>query len=248
MIRLAAAMAIAPLIASAQDAAARGAEIYNKTCATGYCHGVKGAQSGAPRLASRGFDEAYITQVVRNGISGSAMPSFGSVLPFPELQAVIAYVAGLNGVTPAPVQPPPRGPAPRNLSPEAARGRSLFFAATLGFSRCSTCHQLDGLGIAVTEPITHLPDSGPALRELAKPHVSTVMTAGESFPALVVSKGGSQTKVYDLTTPPPVLRTFPAVDVNIKEGSSWSHAAALAAYSDDDLKAILVYLQAVVHP
>ena len=246
--RLAAAVALVPLLASAQDASTRGADIYNKTCATGYCHGVKGAQSGAPRLVSRGFDEAYISQVVRNGIAGSPMPAFGSVLSFPDLQAVVAYVASLNGITTAPAQPPPRGPAPRNLPPEAARGRTLFFAATLGVSRCSTCHQIDSLGIAVADPIAHVPDGVAALRELATPQVSTATIAGQSFPALVVSKGGSQTKLYDLSTPPPVLRTFPASDVNIKEGSAWRHSALLAGYNEDDLSSILAYLQAVVHP
>jgi mono/diheme cytochrome c family protein len=247
MTRLAALSLIA-LSVSAQDAVTRGAEIYNKTCATGYCHGLKGAQSGAPRLASRGFDEAYIAQVVRAGISGSAMPVFGSVLPFPDLQAVVAYVASLNGVTPAPVQPAPRGPASRNLTPEAARGRSLFFAATLGFSRCSTCHQLDGLGIAVADPLARVPDSPAVLRGLATTKVSTATAAGESFPAIVVSKGGSQTKLFDLSTLPPVLRTFPAAEISTKEGSDWRHSSAIASYSDDDLTAILVYLHSVVNP
>jgi mono/diheme cytochrome c family protein len=242
------ALSLIALSASAQDAVTHGAEIYNKTCATGYCHGLKGAQSGAPRLASRGFDEAYIAQVVRAGISGSAMPAFGSVLPFPDLQAVVAYVASLNGVTPAPVQPAPRGPASRSLPPEAARGRSLFFAATLGFSRCSTCHQFDGLGIAVADPIARVPDRPAALRDLATTNVSTATAAGDSFPAIVVSKGGSQTKLYDLTALPPVLRTFPAAEVSAKEGSGWRHSSAVAAYSDDDLTAILAYLRGVVHP
>ena len=39
----------------AQDLA-RGEQVFAKTCATGYCHGVKGQSSGAPRLAGRGFD------------------------------------------------------------------------------------------------------------------------------------------------------------------------------------------------
>jgi len=248
VIRLIVIVAFCPLMAPAQDAAARGADIYNKTCATGYCHGPKGAQGGAPRLAARGFDEPYISQVVLNGIPGSAMPAFGPTLPFPDLQAVIAYVATLNGLTPTAVQPPPRGPASRNLPPEAMHGRSLFFAATLGFSRCSTCHQVDSLGMPVAEPIASVPGSVAGLRDLATPHVSNATVAGESFPAIVVSQGGSQTKVYDLTAPPPVLRSFPATGISLKEGSAWRHSSALGSYSDQDLEAILLYLRAVVHP
>src|SRR5271166_4058302 len=123
-------LTLLPIVMSAQDLVTRGADIYNKTCATGYCHGMKGAQSGAPRLASRGFDEAYITQVVRSGISGTAMPAFGNVLPYPDVFAVVAYVASLNGITPSRNPLVERGPPPRTLPSDATRGRSLFFAAT----------------------------------------------------------------------------------------------------------------------
>ncbi len=45
----------------------QGEAVFSKTCATGYCHGIRGGPSGAPRLAARGFDQAYISKVVRNG-------------------------------------------------------------------------------------------------------------------------------------------------------------------------------------
>lgn len=45
----------------------RGAEIFANSCATGYCHGVRGSAGGAPRLAARGFTSQYIRQVVTNG-------------------------------------------------------------------------------------------------------------------------------------------------------------------------------------
>ena len=43
---------------SAQNAAIvvkQGEAVFSKTCATGYCHGIRGGPSGAPRLAGRGF-------------------------------------------------------------------------------------------------------------------------------------------------------------------------------------------------
>ena len=235
-------------LAPAQDLVTRGADVFNKTCATGYCHGLKGAAAGAPRLAARGFDEAYITQVVRTGISGTPMPGFATVLPPADMAAVIAYVANLNGVTAPPARAAERGPAPKALPTDAARGRQLFFDATRGFGRCSSCHQVDGIGIAVTDPISKVPDSASALRELAAPHVSTASIDGESFPALIVSKGATQTKLYDLTKPPPVLLTLASSNVQIKDGSGWRHATVMASYRDEDLEAILVFLRAVVHP
>lgn len=232
----------------AQDLLTRGAEIYNRTCATGYCHGLKGAASGAPRLVARGFDEAYITQVVRAGIPGTAMPAFGATLPRPEMTAVIAYVCNLNGVTPSLNLAADRGPAQRSLPPEAMRGRALFYDAVRGFGRCSTCHMVDGMGIAVTDPMTRLPESPAALRSLATPKVVTATADGDSFPALVLSKGGIQTKLYDLTSPPPVLRTFPSTAVKLQDGSAWRHASVLGPYSDSDLEAILTFLRSVVRP
>jgi mono/diheme cytochrome c family protein len=241
-------------LVSAQGRGARGAtaaptadtgngeKIYNQSCATGYCHGVKGASGGAPRLASRGFDAAYITQVVRSGIQGTGMPAFGTQLSRLDLAAVISYVGTLNGIAPAPL-PPDRGMPRRQLPPEAAKGRAMFYDAIRGFGRCSVCHQVDGTGIAVADPIAKVPDSVAALRALASPHVVNATAEGSTFPALVLSKGAVTVKLYDLTTRPPVLRTFLAKEVQIGSASNWSHNSAMAAYNDAELESILAFLK-----
>src|SRR5436190_24191546 len=95
--------------ASAQDLTTRGADVYVKTCATGYCHGVKGAGGGAPRLASRGFDQAYISRTIRMGVVGTTMPAFGTVLNRLDLTVVTAYVGSLNGIAPNPALLAQRG-------------------------------------------------------------------------------------------------------------------------------------------
>jgi mono/diheme cytochrome c family protein len=249
--RIAAALLLAATLASAQgmqQLIARGQEVYAKTCATGYCHGVKGAAGGAPRLASRGFDEAFIMTVTRTGVKGTAMQAFGSILPRADLMAVVAYVATLNGIANPSLgrggQAAAEAPQ-RQLPAEAARGRALFFEAVRGFARCSTCHQIDGFGIAVTTPISTIPVSAAALRELAAPQVKTATAGADSFPALVLTQGARETKLYDLTLPPPVLRTFASPMVKVADGSSWRHAAAIAGYQDAELDAILAYLRAV---
>src|SRR5271165_3211246 len=84
-----------PALALAQT---QGEKIFNQTCATGYCHGSKGAPGGAPRLAARGFDRAYIDTTIARGIPGTAMPAFGNAMKRNDLTAVAAYVAALNGV------------------------------------------------------------------------------------------------------------------------------------------------------
>ncbi len=233
-----------------QELIARGAELYAKTCATGYCHGVKGAAGGAPRLASRGFDETYILTTTRVGVTGTAMQAFGTTLPRRDLMAVVAYVATLNGIASPnlgrgmPVAEVP----PRVLPADAKIGRELFFDSVRGFARCSTCHALDGLGIAVTTPIANIPANVAALRELVTPQVKTATSGGDSFPALVLTQGVRETKVYDLTLPPPVLRVFPAGTVKVADGSAWKHSSVLGAYQDAELASILSFLRAVVTP
>ena len=245
------AMLLAPALAQAQQGApspmARGLDVFNKSCATGYCHGVKGTPGGAPRLAARGFDDAYISQTVRNGIQGTGMPAFGMTLDRADLLAVIAYVDSLNGVTPPP-SPFAMGREARKLPPEAQRGRQLFADQVRAFDRCSTCHQADGIGIAVALPFSSVPESVAALRAVATPQVETATADGDTFPALPLNKNGVETKLYDLKTLPPVLRTFSKGAVTFKQGSAWKHEAMLASYNDQELEAILEFLRTVVKP
>jgi len=104
------------------------------------------------------------------------------------------------------------------------------------------------LGIAVATPIVNVPADAAALKVLATPQVSTAVVGGESMPALVVSQKSSAVIFYDLTAPPPVLRTELAAAVQIREGSAWRHASVTRAYSDSELAAILTYLRAVLKP
>ena len=223
----------------------RGLEIFNKSCATGYCHGLKGVEGGAPRLAARGFDEAYITQTIRSGIPHTGMPSFGD-MERADLLAVIAYVDSLNGITPT-VNPALAGAGMRpRLPPDAQRGRELFADQVRGLTRCSICHQADGIGIAVTLPLASIPASVAALRQVATPQIETATAQGDTFPALVLNRNGAQTKLYDFTIPPPVLRSFEKGTVTFKPGSPWKHEAMLAPYNDAELESVLTFLRAVV--
>lgn len=227
----------------------RGSDIFAKSCATGYCHGVKGAAGGAPRLAARGFDEAFILSVTRDGVPGTAMQAFGSTLPPTDLAAVVGYVARLNGI--AASQNGAAAAAPqqtRTLSAKAAAGRELFFDSVRGFARCATCHQADGSGIAVTTPMTKIPADARALRDLATPQVRTAIVDGDMFPALIISQGIRRTTFYDLTSPPPVLRSVDSTAIKIGAASPWRHAAVVGSYREPELESILAFLRAVSRP
>ena len=228
-----------------------GEKVFAQSCATGYCHGARGTPAGAPRLAGRGFDQAYITNTVMRGLPGTAMPAFGTTLSRPDLVAVVTYVANLNGIANPSINLGPApggaaGPPETTLSPEGERGRALFFDAVRGFGRCSTCHEVNGIGISVTTPIVQIPADAAALRALATPGVRTATVDAEAMPALIVSQGKTRALLYDLTSVPPVLRTVDPGALKVAEGSAWRHATVIGVYNDAELAAILAYLRETI--
>jgi mono/diheme cytochrome c family protein len=220
--------------------AQRGAQVFTQSCSSGYCHGGRGVGAGAPRVAARGFELNFIRNTITNGVAGTSMPSFAKSLSRADLAAVVGYVAGLNGATAN-----SSTAAPAKLTGQAARGKALFSDAVKSFGRCSTCHQAGGLGIAVTPPIHDVPLAVAALKALKTPRVVTVTVTGESMPALLVAKKAATVTFYDLTLPPPVLRTTAPAAFSSAEGSGWTHASVMSAYSDADLSAVLAFLRAV---
>jgi mono/diheme cytochrome c family protein len=232
-----------------QAVVAQGEKVFNQTCATGYCHALKGGSGGgAPRLAARGFEETYITSTTTRGLPGTPMPAFGTTLTRNDLVAVVAYVATLNGIT-TPSIGGRGGAAGRvSLPPDVERGRALFYDAVRSFGRCATCHEVSGTGIAVAAPISKVPADVPALRALETPGVSTATVNGEAMPVLVVSQAKTHTMFYDLTVPPPVLRTVDPGEAKIAKGSAWRHASVLASYNDAELASVLTFLRAAAKP
>ena len=239
-------MCATALSCAAQNAIQHGEQVFSKTCATGYCHGVRGGSSGAPRLAGRGFTQGYINNTVTRGVPGTGMPSFAAVLSKADLTAVVEYVASLNGVS-TPDSGETAASSQPALTGEAARGAQLFKEAVRGFGRCSTCHEVGGLGIPVAAPIAQVPASVAALKALATPDVKTGTMDGESMPALVLSDGKQSTLFYDLTSIPPVERNSQPGSVKFTDGSNWLHSSVMGAYNDSELAAILAYLRAVTN-
>jgi mono/diheme cytochrome c family protein len=181
------------------------------------------------------------------------MPAFGATLSRADLVAVITYVAGLNGIANptinlGPPGPGAAGPAEAPLPPDAEHGRALFFDAVRSFGRCSTCHEVNGVGIPVATPIATVPANVAALRSLATPAVRTATVDGESMPALIVSQTKTHALFYDLTSAPPVLRTVAPESLKVAEGTTWRHSSVIGAYNDAELGSMLTYLKAVIKP
>jgi len=241
-----------PALANAQnlnDVLKNGEDVFAKTCASGYCHGAQGAGGGAPRIAARGFDQTFISNTVTRGIPNTPMPPFTMTLSRADLTAVIAYVAKLNGIAnPAIVTALPVPPAAPALSATAARGRDLFSDAFRSFGRCSTCHEVNGIGIPVAAPIASVPQTADTLKALATARVSTVTLSGETMPGLVIASKSDSVLFYDLTSAPPVLHTEVPAAVQVRANSTWRHLSVIGAYNDSELTSILAYLQATLKP
>jgi mono/diheme cytochrome c family protein len=246
-----AALLVGPLgfAQSPEDLSKQGEQVFNRSCATGYCHGIQGTAAGAPRLAGRGFDQAYIDNTVARGLQGTSMPAFTGSLSRSEINGVVAYVAKLNGIvySPAGSESSARIEVQASLSPQASKGRDLFSDELRGFGRCSTCHEVNAIGIPVATPIAIVPASVQALRDLSTPSVRTAVVGNQTMPALVINDGTRAKVFYDLTTAPPVLHTAQPGTVILKVGrSDWRHVSMLGSYNDTELGLILEYLRSAV--
>jgi len=126
-----------PLAAGAQttnpydgDAAAirAGRALFANRCAD--CHGADARGFSGPDLTAlwaAGTRDERVFQTIRDGVSGSIMPSTSA--PDQEIWAMVAFVKSISTVDVADA-----GPG------DADRGRELFEA------RCTRCHRIDGEG------------------------------------------------------------------------------------------------------
>jgi mono/diheme cytochrome c family protein len=167
------------------------------------------------------------------------MPAFAGQLKPEDLAAVAAYVVSLNGSDAVgAVQAQPAA-----MPPEVARGRDLFFdAARTG--ACGSCHEISERGVLVSIALQDVQTAKlEDLRAVETPNVVTARPVGEEpFPAVVVEKGVTRVRVYDLSSRLPVRRTFRPPDVVLVPGSSWSHRAATDLYSQTELAAVSKYI------
>ncbi len=250
-------IAVALLMAQAAAdpaAVAKGEAIFAQSCSVGYCHGVGGSAGRGPRLRGRGFDRTYLVNVTRDGVPKSAMPGWKDRLSGGEIDSVVSYIMSLASATdaaPANPMPPGVGPAAVNAfkgPAQAGRGHAAFFDAQKQ-PRCATCHALGGRGIAAGPDLSKAASMTPkqlgaAIQATSSNHTSIVkLKNGESFPALQTGSEGGIVKLYDLTSPPPVLRSVLREEIgSIAKETGWSHGAVSKEYTAAQLADIVSYI------
>lgn len=147
-------------LAWAQD----GKSLYQTNCAG--CHGAQaqGIPGVFPPLVDnpRVLDEAYVTRVVQQGLSGplevagqtynGTMPAMAQISEA-DARAIAAYLKGLAGgaaqAEPAPTPAPQTAASPAPDPAQAALGRALFTgqkAFAGGGAPCMACHNAGNLG------------------------------------------------------------------------------------------------------
>ena len=217
-----------------------GAKIFRQSCAVGYCHGSGGTVGRAPALVDRRFDAGFVLKVTSDGVPNTGMPAWKDRLNAAELNAVVAYVVKISGGSGTAVAAASFAHA---IPSGASKGRELFFDAIRG-TRCSTCHAVEGKGIAIGPNLAaEAPPTVQAIRNGKPATVRQARVGTDAFPALLVEQRDEWTRLYDLTVAPPVLRTVAKADVSWQGGSSWKHADAISSYRDEDLRAIAEYLK-----
>lgn len=230
---------------------AAGEKIFAQSCSVGYCHGAAGAAGRGPRLRGRAFTADYLYRVIADGIPNSAMPAWKGRLDETQIRAVVSYVMSLASATePAPpANPMPPGVGPAALSrfngpPQAERGHELFFDASHDM-RCGVCHALGGRGIAIGPDLGNSRDVAAGMDAAHSQHVlAAVLNDGEKFPALLAGQEGDRVKLYDLSVPPPVLRTLNRAEIkSMAQDAGWSHQALLSGYTAAQLNDIVAYIR-----
>jgi mono/diheme cytochrome c family protein len=248
------------LLAQGIDASvtiARGEQIFAQSCSGGYCHGAAGAAGRGPRLRGRSLDRPFVLKVTRDGIPNSAMPAWSGRMSDADITAVVDYVMSIAGEEKAAAIPPsaaPHGAEPASPPPftgpaQAKRGLEIFFDAA-NDNRCGVCHSLAGRGIAIGPGLEKFGSLPP--KELASALRSTrshqVMTArlkdGDTFPAILVERNAKIVKLYDLTIPPPVVRTFEPADIaSLDPDRSWNHEPYIRQYTPEQLADLVAYVR-----
>jgi cytochrome c oxidase cbb3-type subunit III len=123
----------APGVSAGNDPTFEGKQIFSTSCAA--CHGLdgRGGERGPdishrPEVQRR--PDRALVHIVREGVPGTAMPSFRS-LGAARIQAVVRYLRSLQGQT-----------AAVELPGDAMHGKALFF----GKAGCAQCHMVKGEG------------------------------------------------------------------------------------------------------
>lgn len=237
---------------------AAGGNLFTISCSSSYCHGLTGAGGRGPSLQNRGFTADFVRMTVMQGRQGTPMPSFKTTFSQAELSQLVAFVLSLSPESQAGAQASGADATPQAdivLSKQASLGSDIFFDQTR-MAHCAACHSFRGNGGPIGPDLATL--SAKAPREIyqsiarpdagdpAFPAVSVVTTDGTRFTGIKRDEKHDTVRLYDLSSAPPVLRTFAKSDVvkiePLDKSAPYQHD--LSRYSEEDVLALIDFLKA----
>ena len=251
-----AALAAAPAGAAPPEAEMmQGGNLFIITCSSSFCHGEGGAGAAGPSLRNRNFTPDFVRNTVTNGRSGTPMPAFKNALSQTELNMLVDYVMSLSPnnhnqdmAAVAPVSPT-QAPAP--LSAKAQAGQAIFFDASRP-AGCALCHSYKEQGGPIGPDLTGIAKRTPhdIYQAMVKPTVpnadytvvGVVTEDGKTATGLLKQKTDAIVQLYDLSSAPPVLRSFYGAKMGVAAATP-PYAHDLSGLSKDDLAALITFLK-----
>lgn len=245
-----------------------GRQVFAATCAN--CHGAAGNGALGPPLAHRNLPLDLIRSAILNGRIGSAMPQFKGELDPASLAAVMAYVRwletdGSQPQTPILMRQDNEDSGAPSSQPTSigqntgvpARGAALFFDPTHVCS-CRTCHSFRDRGGPVGPDLATMKE-GPegVYRQLVRASPAAGFRAilidlrdGKSLRGISSEEGEAAVSFFDVSSCPPVKRTFARVEIlklsEISGSAIYDHRAL--KLSKQDLLDLSAYLGARTSP
>lgn len=231
-----------PLDEAAPEELTQGQRLFDIHCSR--CHGLGGVGGEGPNLMRENLrrsttDEALLA-IVEDGIEGTDMPGAWT-LNGQEIRGVAAYVRSLGTV------------AREDLPGDPARGRDLY-DATL----CSTCHVVDGEGIAFGPDLTdigllrgseHLRESIRDPAASVTPRYRTVLVEDAGGAEIMGVRMNEDTFTIQILDQAGRLRSFRKTEIRRFELlPEESMMMSYADFRDDELDDLVAYLATLRGP
>jgi mono/diheme cytochrome c family protein len=235
--------------------AVEGKQVFNTSCAVGYCHGLNGRAGRGPRMRDRAWSKNYLYKTIEQGIPGSAMPAWQGRISKEKIAAVVSYILSISKEQPESESEPVHASLSASATTDSP-GKALFFDLSRD-RNCGVCHRVAGAGATVAAPFTSfqgIPARVLLAKILAQPtaesSVAVRLTDGEQFCGIKAAADSQYLRVYDLGgAGPPVLRTLVLRTIDKQSVQSVTpcpslnvHARNTVVYSSPELQSIVDFL------
>lgn len=219
----------------------KGRAVYRSNCA--FCHGLTGLGGRGPELVRNQKPASEVKEVIRKGVPGTTMPSFGG-FDEAELDSIAEFIRHLAG----------SAPAGEKVAGDPVRGRAVYAKFA-----CASCHQIGNEGSTYGPELSRIGGARPAhyLRESIIEPTADIPTQYEGV--TVVTRDGKRVRgirinedTFSIQLRLPSERFASYLKDEVKE-VSYDKVSPMPAYKQmkaadlDDLVAYLTTLRGVTN-